>query len=240
MAVDLRKQRGPKPSDLQWTPKELFDRLDSEFGFTLDVAAEDDPDFHRCETYFTPRDDGLNQSWATEGAVWCNPPYSDIKPWVRKARAEAETHGGTIVLLTMATTSAKWFRFAMKHATEVRFIIGNVTFGPNLNRAPFGSSLVIFRQQQQATPGHAFVTWMNRDVKNRFCHLCPAKFAKDRKLTGHLRSAHNLRKRPQGLICADCDNTFHVGFVCDECPEFAQCSSCSHTCEAHVHPIRKY
>ena len=117
MAADLRKQRGPKPSDLQWTPKELFDRLDSEFGFTLDVAAEDDPNFHRCDAYFTPRDDGLNQSWATEGAVWCNPPYSDIKPWVRKARAEAETHGGTIVLLTMATTSAKWFRFAPQRPT---------------------------------------------------------------------------------------------------------------------------
>ena len=60
----------------EWeTPKELFDKLNNEFKFTLDAAASDQN--HKCERYFTIEEDGLKQNWAGE-RVWCNPPCSEI------------------------------------------------------------------------------------------------------------------------------------------------------------------
>jgi len=42
----------------EWeTPQWLFDELNKEFGFTLDVCAL--PGNAKCEVYFTPEDDGL-------------------------------------------------------------------------------------------------------------------------------------------------------------------------------------
>lgn len=48
-------------SDEWETPDELFDRLNSEFHFTLDACANSDN--HKCDRYFTIEDDGLEQSW---------------------------------------------------------------------------------------------------------------------------------------------------------------------------------
>lgn len=58
---------------MDWeTPKELFDKLDREFHFTLDPCATDKT--AKCSTYFTKEQDGLKQSWGADGvlqsAVW--------------------------------------------------------------------------------------------------------------------------------------------------------------------------
>lgn len=46
-------------TDLWETPQELFDKLNSEHGFTLDVCAI--PDNAKCAKYFTPDIDGLKR-----------------------------------------------------------------------------------------------------------------------------------------------------------------------------------
>lgn len=48
-------------SDEWGTPQDLFNELDQEFHFTLDPCATDEN--HKCETYFTKEDDGLEKSW---------------------------------------------------------------------------------------------------------------------------------------------------------------------------------
>ncbi len=69
-------------TDLWATPQELFDRLDREFRFDLDVCAT--PENAKCERYFTPEQDGLVQEW--RGVCWMNPPYGRmIGRWVEKA-----------------------------------------------------------------------------------------------------------------------------------------------------------
>lgn len=73
----------------EWTtPRDLFDELDAEFGFDLDVASTDENAL--CERHYTESDDGLAQQWS--GTVWCNPPYGrEIAKWMRKA---AESNRG--------------------------------------------------------------------------------------------------------------------------------------------------
>lgn len=43
------------------TPDNLFNELNNEFHFTLDPCSSDSN--HKCEKYFTKKDDGLRQNW---------------------------------------------------------------------------------------------------------------------------------------------------------------------------------
>ena len=76
----------------EWaTPQDLFDRLDAEFGFTLDVCAT--AANHKVDKYFDKAMDGLAQDWSGE-VCWMNPPYGRVIPsWTAKARATAEGGG---------------------------------------------------------------------------------------------------------------------------------------------------
>ena len=82
-------------TDLWETPQAFFDQLNTEFCFTLDACAL--PWNAKCESYYTPEQDGLSQPWT--GVVWCNPPYGrQIGKWVEKAAASA-ADGATVVML---------------------------------------------------------------------------------------------------------------------------------------------
>lgn len=77
-------------SDLWETPQALFDELNAEFNFNVDVCAI--PQNAKCERYYTPEADGLKQTWA--GRVWCNPPYGrNINKWVEKGYNSAKIGG---------------------------------------------------------------------------------------------------------------------------------------------------
>lgn len=70
------------------TPQDLFAALDAEFRFVLDAAAT--AKSAKCDKYYSPRENGLTQSWDCGGAVFCNPPYgTELKKWVKKACEEA-------------------------------------------------------------------------------------------------------------------------------------------------------
>lgn len=159
--VGFRAQNHPQQSakpevDDRATTPEVFDPLHARFGFTIDVAAA--PHNTKCERFYTIEDDGLAQSWAGE-TVWCNPPYSSIEPWVRKAWAEHQAHGITIVMLVPANrTEQGWwqdcvepFRDQFARSLRVEFLRGRIRFlkpgqtaiGPN-ERPPFGVCLLIW------------------------------------------------------------------------------------------------
>ena len=134
----------PTIKDLWSTPRWLFDRLDAEFGFTLDVCAL--PQSAKCERFFAPEDDGLAQSWAGE-TCWMNPPYSAFDDWMGKAHAEVTTHPGTLVvaLVTNATETSWFHTFAAPH--EVRFLRPRIRFirpdGERGKSPQFGSVVVV-------------------------------------------------------------------------------------------------
>lgn len=75
----------------EWpTPDYLFDELNKEFNFNLDVCATDHN--HKCDQYFTKEIDGLSQDW--KGVCWMNPPYGrTINQWLKKAVISARGGG---------------------------------------------------------------------------------------------------------------------------------------------------
>lgn len=123
------------------TPDWLFESLQKEFGFTLDVCAN--PDNAKCLNFITSENDGLLQNW--EGVVWCNPPYGrSIGLWVHKAYMES-FNGITSVLLLPARTDTRWFHTWVLGKAEIRFIKGRLKFGSEKNLVLFPSMIIIFR-----------------------------------------------------------------------------------------------
>lgn len=129
------------------TPPEVFDPLNEEFSFTLDVCAT--PETAKCSAYYTPEYDALSRTWW--GTCWMNPPYGrQIGKWVRKAYEESR-RGATVVCLLPARTDTAWWHDYCMQADEVRFLRGRVYFwqdGARSAAAPFPSAVVVFREVQ--------------------------------------------------------------------------------------------
>ena len=130
---------------VEWaTPQFLFDALNMEFGFTLDVAAT--PENAKCSRFFSKDQDGLKQDWSSE-IVWMNPPYGrHIGKWIAKAFYAAQ-NGATCVCLIPARTDTSWFhKYCLKG--EIRFLRGRLYFNDGDGRAPFPSVIVVFRPHE--------------------------------------------------------------------------------------------
>lgn len=140
------------------TPRSLFDPLNEEFGFDLDAASSHDNAL-TC-AHYTLEKSGLENPWF--GSVWCNPPYSDIRPWVEKAQTEIERPYGpasVVMLLPANRTEQGWWQDVIEPGRragriETRFLRGRLRFDtpdhdyakqPKGNRPPFGVVLVIWR-----------------------------------------------------------------------------------------------
>lgn len=152
-----REKRGTAQDvDDRATHPSLFDPLHQRFGFTLDVAAS--ARNTKCPRYFDRATNGLLQPWAGE-TVWCNPPYSAIAPWVRKAWDEHGTADTIVMLLPANRTEQGWwmdlvepYRDQPGSPLTVEFLRGRLRFiradrdeiGPN-ERPPFGCCLLIWR-----------------------------------------------------------------------------------------------
>lgn len=130
----------------EWaTPQTLFDLLDSEFHFELDVCALDSS--AKCDRYFDPETDGLAQAW--RGSCFMNPPYGDvIGKWVRKAWESAQD-GATVVCLLPARVDTAWWWDYCRHG-EIRFLRGRLKFGNAETSAPFPSAVVVFAPDRKA------------------------------------------------------------------------------------------
>ncbi|ELV7528461.1 phage N-6-adenine-methyltransferase [Edwardsiella ictaluri] len=135
--------------DCWQTPLWLFDALDIEFGFWLDAASSDHNAL--CSQHLTESDNALLSDWNSVGAIWCNPPYSKIGPWVAKASIESEKQRQPVVMLVPEDMSVGWFTDALKSVDEVRVITGGrVNFvhavtGAEQKGNSKGSMLLIWR-----------------------------------------------------------------------------------------------
>jgi site-specific DNA-methyltransferase (adenine-specific) len=128
---------------VEWaTPQNVFDQLDIEFEFDIDVCATKEN--AKCKKFYTLKDNGLVQEW--RGGCFMNPPYGrEIGEWCRKAYEESRNYARVVVGLLPARTDTKWFHNYIYGKAEVRFIKGRLKFGDSKNSAPFPSMIVIWK-----------------------------------------------------------------------------------------------
>ena len=134
-------------NDLWETPQYVFDWLNGEYHFNLDVAAN--ANNTKCFYWIDETLNALNVDWGGKKKNKCslNPPYSDPYPWVKKAYEESQK-GCTVVCLLPADTSTKWFHDWVIGKAEIRLIQGRINFDnptPGKYSAPkFGSMIAVY------------------------------------------------------------------------------------------------
>ena len=127
----------------EWaTPKDLFEKLNKEFNFTLDPCATKEN--AKCDKYYTIEDDGLIQDWSKD-VVFMNPPYGkQIKHWIRKAYEESEKGAKVVCLIPSRTDTTYWHDYIFGKASDIRFLKGRLKFGESKNSAPFPSAIIVY------------------------------------------------------------------------------------------------
>lgn len=154
-------KRGPVGAvDDRHTPGDLWRAWGEEFRFTVDAAAGSHNAL--CPLFWTEVEDGLKQGWGGH-RVWCNPPYSSIAPWVRKAWTAMLVERAELVamLLPANRTEQRWWQDEVEPWRErsrervilrTRFLPGRIRFhrpgwvpGPGGNRPPFGCVLLVWQ-----------------------------------------------------------------------------------------------
>lgn len=124
------------------TPTALYQILDDEFGFELDVCAS--PENAKADQYLTPEHDGLTCDWG-DAVCWMNPPYGrELSHWIEKA-VTARYLGATVVCLVPARIGSRWFRLCCREADEIRLLHSRLTFEGADQPAPFPSCIVVLR-----------------------------------------------------------------------------------------------
>lgn len=147
-----QQKHNPEGDDRATNPA-LFAALHDEFNFTLDACAT--AQNAKLPRFVTPEQDGLKADWTLE-RVYCNPPFSNIRPWIEKAH---RSNSPLIVLLLPNNRCEQpwWQELVEPHRDRsgwlsVRFLPGRTRFIPSQpyanrkGRPPFGCLLLIYRQ----------------------------------------------------------------------------------------------
>lgn len=129
----------PKSKSDKWiTPKDLYDELNKEFNFNFDPCPID---------YNENSPNGLNIEWGS--STFCNPPYSLVKEFIKKAYDEWKK-GKKIVMLINVITDTKAFHEYIYNQAEIRFIKGRVKFinpdKPNIKTPNVKPSMIVIFQ----------------------------------------------------------------------------------------------
>lgn len=152
-------RRGPlEHVDDRRTPPDLLAECADLAGvssFDLDVAASAENTV--APAFYDATLDGL--FWPWHDRVWCNPPYSDIRPWVAKAHAAAATLSVDVIamLLPANRTEQRWWQDLVEPhrragTLEVYFLAGRRRFDrpgwtipAKGDRPPFGLCVLVWR-----------------------------------------------------------------------------------------------
>lgn len=149
-----------KESDQWETPQELFDELNKEFNFDIDLCANEHNT--KCEYYCTDYlaesvtitnnigEHDLTLDFIENKVLFMNPPYSNPLPFMEKAFLDCKYN--KIVCLLKVDPSTKWWavfwdyeKHKPKLGCEVRFLSSRIKFKPpaDLNPIKKGKSWYI-------------------------------------------------------------------------------------------------
>lgn len=124
--------------------KSVMNLLGDEFG--IDLAASQENSVSQYALY-TEEDNALDpqNGWISiyGGWAWCNPPYSDIKPWVEKAWSESQ-RGAKIAMLVPASVGSKWWSNWVDNKAHVLFLQPRLTFVGHEHPYPKDLALLLY------------------------------------------------------------------------------------------------
>ena len=147
--------------DALQTPPFLFNWLNSHYQFDVDLCASDD--HHLTPDYYSLENSCLDRDWLYDGhnIGFCNPPYSNIDPFMEKAIEEADK-GFITVFLIPDFNGEKRFDWVAEHATTVIHLIGRVSFirpdnGKKYTGNNRGSAIIEFSKKYwNIPPAHQY------------------------------------------------------------------------------------
>ncbi len=119
------------------TPDNLFAALNEMFHFTRDVCAS--ASNTKCEEFWSEEDSCLDKIW--DGVNWVNPPYKNMKAFIKKAYDERE-RAVTVCFIPARTNTRWWHDMCMEG--EVYFIRGRPKFKGYKHGLPQPLALVVF------------------------------------------------------------------------------------------------
>lgn len=137
-----------KNSDERATPLELFNLLNDEFHFDIDVCAMQAN--AKLPNYFHIGQDGLKQDWAPK-RCFMNPPFSELSVWLDKALRES-IKGALVVCILPNDSSTKWFHEYIwdskinffRKEVNIRYPNKRYSFGEYSNTSKFAILIAIF------------------------------------------------------------------------------------------------
>lgn len=136
-----------RKSDEWETPGWLFDRLDQNYKFEFDAAAQKHNAL--CAEW---SNDSLTLDWTIYENIWLNPPYSRVAEFVEKAYLTAEEAGSLVVCLVPARTDTRWWHEFALRSDAIWFVRGRLRFSESKNSAPFPSVVVRFGDSLVSCP----------------------------------------------------------------------------------------
>lgn len=157
------QRRLPLDLDERYTTRETIAWCMEKAGvaaFDLDVAACEES--HKAPAWFSITNDGLSMPWF--GRAWCNPPYSDIEPWVVKAHFMITSGAAAVIaqLLPATRTEQPWWQkwvepnrdrgsFLKSHFLpgRTRFGIPGNPEGVGVGSPPFGCVLLVWKNLKE-------------------------------------------------------------------------------------------
>lgn len=143
------------------TPRHIFDELNREFGFDLDLFA--DQDNALVDRHFSETNSAFKREWKARYPAFGNPPYARgyVAEAVHKAEHEVRVARNLpCVVLLLPLTTTKWFSHAIRNF-EVHLFEGRISFvrpGPNgvgvvQAGSNFSNCLVIVRPEEDDLRG---------------------------------------------------------------------------------------
>lgn len=131
--------RPEEDTDERYTPRALILEEQRLLGarFTLDVAATEES--AKAPMFYRKGSNALVRPWV--GHVWCNPPFSDIEPWVARAWAvwTERIRPRSITMLLPAWTDRGWWHEHVEPYRDAR------RWEPGYLREPrFGPDMPVF------------------------------------------------------------------------------------------------
>ena len=157
-------------SDEWETPNWVYNQLNDEFHFVYDAACL--PVNMKCQ-FGSCHSDALFNNWGDP--AFCNPPYSKIAKFMKKAYEEGLT-GKTVVCLIPARCDTRyWHEYCMK-ASEIRLIKGRLKFenrtlpswredgSHKTSSATFPSAIIVF-DERMTRINHEYPKLVAMEVK---------------------------------------------------------------------------